>query len=144
MSSTRPQIHCPIRRSTSVIRMVFQHFGSVQSAHHVYLSFPSVASILSVFRTTLECWILCTHLICFAHLIPLVNKKKTFPSLPVPFPVPFTVPFSLFPFPFSLFPFPFFPFSLFPFPFSLFPFPFSLFPFPFSLFPFPSPFRVLS
>ena len=35
VSSTRPQIHYLIRRSTSVIRMVFQHIGCVQPAHHV-------------------------------------------------------------------------------------------------------------
>ena len=75
----RPQIHCLIRRSTSVIRMVFQHFGSVQPAHHVYLSIPSVASILSDFRTTLEWQILCTCLICFVHLIP--EKKTSLPSV---------------------------------------------------------------
>ena len=38
VNSTRLQIHYLIRRSTSVSRMVFQHFGSVQPAHHVYLS----------------------------------------------------------------------------------------------------------
>ena len=38
VSSTRPQIQYLIRRSMSVIRMVFRHFGSVQPAHHVYLS----------------------------------------------------------------------------------------------------------
>ena len=67
VSSTRPQIHCLIKRSTSVIRMVFQHFGSGQSAHHVYLSFPSVVFILSDFRTTLECQMLCTCLLCTFH-----------------------------------------------------------------------------
>ena len=38
VSLTRPQIHYLIRRSTSVIQMVFQHFGSVLHVHHVYLS----------------------------------------------------------------------------------------------------------
>ena len=38
VNSTRLQIHCPIRRLTSVIRIVLQHFGSVQFAHHDYLS----------------------------------------------------------------------------------------------------------
>ena len=46
-SSNRPQIHCPIRRSMSVIRMVFHHSGNVQSAHHVYLSL-SLSCIHSV------------------------------------------------------------------------------------------------
>ena len=35
VSSTRPQIHCLIRRSMSEIRMVFQHFGCAQFAHLV-------------------------------------------------------------------------------------------------------------
>ena len=39
VSSTRPQIHCPIKRLMSVIRMVFQLFGNVQSVHPVYLLF---------------------------------------------------------------------------------------------------------
>ena len=42
--------------------MVFRHFGSVQSAHRVYVPFLFVASILSAFLVTLECQILCT---CF-------------------------------------------------------------------------------
>ena len=78
VSLTRPQIHCLIRRSTSVIRMVFQHFGSVQSAHHVYLSFPSVALILSDFPTTLECQILCTCLLCTSHSACQKNPNDFF------------------------------------------------------------------
>ena len=77
VSSTRPQIHCLIRRSTSVIRMVFPHFGSVKSAHHVHLSFDSVAFTLSDFRTTLECQILCTCLLCTSHSACQKKKKAT-------------------------------------------------------------------
>ena len=55
VSSTRLQLHCLIRRSMIEIRMVSRHFGSVQFAQLVYLSLPFVASILSVFLTTLEC-----------------------------------------------------------------------------------------
>ena len=38
----------------SEIRMVFQHFGSAQFAHLVYLSFPFVVSVSS---SIIECYI---------------------------------------------------------------------------------------
>ena len=55
---------------------VFQHFGSVPFVHHVYVFFPSVASILSIFRTTLECQISCTCLITFVRFHSACQKKK--------------------------------------------------------------------
>ena len=54
VSSTRQQIHCPIRRLMSVIRMVFQHFGSVPSVLLVYLLLTSCC-ILPIIHLTLEC-----------------------------------------------------------------------------------------
>ena len=56
----------------SLIRMVLRRFGFVQFAHPVHLFLLSVASILSDVRITLECQFLCTCLICFVPLIPLV------------------------------------------------------------------------
>ena len=52
--STRQQIHCPIRRLMSVIRMVFHHCGSVPSVLLAYLLLTSCC-MLPVIRLNLEC-----------------------------------------------------------------------------------------
>ena len=54
VSSTRPQLHCLVRRSMIEIRMVFSAFDSVQFAHHVYFSLPCVVSILPLFLAFLN------------------------------------------------------------------------------------------
>ena len=76
VSSTRPQIHCPIRRSMSVIRMVFQHIGSVPSVLHVHLLLSSCcisasySRLLNVRSCAHPCFLRTSHSACQFFFLP--------------------------------------------------------------------------